>query len=41
MTIDVVPGTGDLLPVDRVLILTFAGPVPAAEVTATIVDVAP
>ena len=41
MTIDVVPGVGDLLPVDRVLILTFSGPVPANEVTARIVDVAP
>ena len=41
MTIEVVPGTGDLLPVDRELILTFSGPIPAGEVTATIVEVAP
>lgn len=40
MTIDRVRGVGDLLPVDRVLILTFPGPVPAGEVTASIVDVA-
>ena len=40
MTIEVVPGVGDLLPVDRELILTFAGPVPAGEVNASIVDVA-
>jgi hypothetical protein len=40
MTIEVAQGVGDLLPVDRKLILTFSGPVPAAEVTATIVDVA-
>lgn len=40
MTIEVVPGIGDLLPVDRVLILTFSGPVPADGVKATIVKVA-
>ena len=40
MTIEVAPGQGDLLPVDRQLILTFSGPVPAAEVDATIVEVA-
>jgi hypothetical protein len=41
MTIEVVPGVGDLLPVDRAIILTFSGPVPAAEVTARIVKVTP
>ena len=40
MTIEVAPGQGDLLPVDRQLILTFSGPVPNAEVDATIVEVA-
>jgi hypothetical protein len=40
MTIERIRGVGDLLPFDRVLILTFSGPVPAAEVTASIVDVA-
>jgi hypothetical protein len=39
MTIERIRGSGDLLPVDRVLILTFAGPVPAGEVTASIVEV--
>jgi hypothetical protein len=38
MTIERVPGAGDLLPVDRSLILNFDVEVPAAEVTATIVD---
>lgn len=38
MTLDVLPGCGDLLPVNRVLALTFSGPVPADEVTVTIVD---
>ncbi len=38
MTIDRVRGVGDLLPVDRLLVLTFSGPVPAGEVTASIVD---
>jgi len=37
MTLDVQQGCGDLLPFDRVLILTFDGPVPAGEVTAPIV----
>jgi hypothetical protein len=37
MTLDVLQGCGDLLPVNRALVLTFAGPVPAGEVTATIV----
>jgi len=40
MTIEVAPGQGDLLPVDRQLILTFSEGVPAAEVDATIVEVA-
>jgi hypothetical protein len=39
MTIERIRGSGDLLPVDRVLILTFSGPVPAAGVTASIVEV--
>jgi hypothetical protein len=38
MTLDKLPGCGDLLPVNRVLALTFSSPVPAAEVTVTIVD---
>ena len=38
MTLDTLPGCGDLLPVNRVLALTFSGPVPADEVTVTIVD---
>lgn len=38
MTLDKRPGCGDLLPVERVLALTFSGPVPADEVTITIVD---
>ena len=38
MTLDKLPGCGDLVPVNRVLALTFNGPVPADEVTVTIVD---
>jgi hypothetical protein len=38
MTLDKLPGCGDLVPVDRVLVLTFSNPVPAGEVTVTIVD---
>jgi hypothetical protein len=38
MTIERVPGVGDLLPFDRVLILTFSRPAPAGEVTAAIVN---
>jgi hypothetical protein len=38
MTLDRLPGCGDLVPVNRVLALTFSGPVPADEVTVTIVD---
>lgn len=38
MTLDKLPGCGDLVAVDRVLALTFSGPVPADEVTVTIVD---
>jgi hypothetical protein len=38
MTLDKLPGCGDLVPVNRVLVLTFAGPVPADDVTLTIVD---
>lgn len=38
MTLDKLPGCGDLLPVNRVLALTFSSPVPADEVTVTIVD---
>jgi hypothetical protein len=38
MTLDRLPGCGDLVPFDRVLILTFVGPVPADEVTVTAVD---
>jgi hypothetical protein len=37
MTLDVLPGCGDLLPVVRELALTFSGPVPADEVTITVV----
>jgi hypothetical protein len=37
MTLDVLRGCGDLVPVNRVLALTFGGPVPADEVTVTIV----
>ncbi len=37
MTLDVLPGCGDLVPVNRVLALTFSGPVPAEEVTVTTV----
>jgi hypothetical protein len=37
MTLDVLPGCGDLLPVNRVLVLTFSGPVPADEVAITVV----
>jgi hypothetical protein len=37
MTLDQLPGCGDLLPFSRVLELTFTGPVPADEVTVTIV----
>ena len=36
MTLDVLPGCGDLVPHNRVLALTFSGPVPADEVTVTI-----
>ena len=36
MTLDVLQGCGDLLPFNRVLALTFSGPVPADEVTVTI-----
>jgi hypothetical protein len=36
MTLDVVPGCGDLLPVDRALVLTFNSPVPADAMTVTI-----
>jgi hypothetical protein len=38
MTLDVLPGCGDLLPVVRELILTFDGPVPADDVTITVVS---
>jgi hypothetical protein len=38
MTLDKLPGCGDLVPVNRVLALTFSSPVPADEVTVTIVD---
>ena len=38
MTLDKLPGCGDLIPVNRVLALTFSSPVPADEVTLTIVD---
>jgi hypothetical protein len=38
MTLDVLPGCGDLLPVVRELVLTFDGPVPADEVTITVVS---
>jgi hypothetical protein len=38
MTLDKLPGCGDLVPVDRVLALTFSSPVPADEVMVTIVD---
>jgi hypothetical protein len=37
MSLDVLRGCGDLVPVNRVLALTFNGPVPADEVTVTIV----
>ena len=37
MTLDVLPGCGDLVPVNRVLALAFSVPVPADEVTVTIV----
>ena len=37
MTLDTLQGCGDLVPVNRVLELTFSGPVPADEVTVTIV----
>lgn len=37
MTLEVLRGSGDLLPVNRVLALTFSGPVPADAVTVTIV----
>ena len=37
MTFDVLSGCGDLVPFNRVLALTFNGPVPADEVTVTIV----
>ncbi len=37
MTLEVLPGCGDLVPFNRVLVLTFSGPVPADEVTVTIV----
>lgn len=40
MTLDVLPGCGDLLPVVRELVLTFDGPVPADEVTITVVRAA-
>ena len=38
MTLDVLSGCGDLVPINRVLVLTFGEPVPADEVTVTIVD---
>ena len=38
MTLDVLPGCGDLLPVVRELVLTFDGPVPADETTFTVVS---
>jgi hypothetical protein len=38
MTLDVLPGCGDLVPFNRVLVLTFSSPVPADEVTVTIVS---
>lgn len=38
MTLDKLPGCGDLVPVNRVLALMFSSPVPAGEVTVTIVD---